>query len=124
MYRCSAPASKKYLILISDHRISRNMASLVFQLRVGHAPLNEYLYRFGKVASEHCPACGEAKETIEHFLPHCPKYAHERWALLRNIRDNSPRLVDVLSNPKVIISTINYIHAMERFVERTQGQVQ
>ena len=119
-----SPASKKFLTLISDHRISRNSASLVFQLRVGHAPLNEYLHRFGKVTSAQCPACGAAKETIEHFLLRCPKYAHERWALFRNIKDSSPQLVDVLSNPKVIISTINYIQATERFAERTQGQAQ
>lgn len=111
-------------MLISDHRISRNSASLIFQLRVGHAPLNEYLFKLGKVASAQCPACGEAKETVEHFLLRCPKYAHERWVLFKNFRDSSPRLVDVLSNPKAIISTINYIHATERFAERTQEQVQ
>ena len=114
------PSSMKYLNLISDHRISRNSASLIFQLRVGHAPLNEYLFRFGKVASARCPACGAASETPEHFILRCPKFAHERWAMLRNIRGSSPRLVEVLSNPKTIIPVINYIQAMERFVDRTQ----
>ncbi len=32
------PSSKKYFELISDHRLSRRMASLIFQLRTGHVP--------------------------------------------------------------------------------------
>ena len=38
-----SPASKKFLLLTNDHRISRHMASLIFQLRVSHARLNGYL---------------------------------------------------------------------------------
>ena len=41
-----SPTSQKFLMLTSDHRIERRMASLVFQLCIGHAPLNEYLYQF------------------------------------------------------------------------------
>ena len=82
-----SPASKKYLTLISDHRLPKNMASLIFQLRVGHAPLNGYLHWFKRVESARCPACGGARETPEHFILRCPKYAHERWALLRHVKD-------------------------------------
>ena len=119
-----SPSSKKYMTLISDHRISRHMASIIFQLRVGHAPLNKYLFRIGKVDSAHCPACGTDEETVEHFMLRCPKYAHERWALFRHIRDNAPRLEEVLSNPKAIIPTTNYIQATERFAAKTQMQAQ
>jgi ribonuclease HI len=38
------PSSQKFLTLTSNHRISRKSASLIFQLRVGHAPLNDYLH--------------------------------------------------------------------------------
>lgn len=78
-----SPSSKKFLALISNHRMPKNMASLIFQLHVGHAPLNGYLHRFKRVDSTRCPACGADCETPEHFLLQCPKYDHKRWALLR-----------------------------------------
>jgi hypothetical protein len=113
-----SPHSRKYLALISDHRISRRMASTIFQLRVGHVPLNSYLHRFGKVDSAQCPACGEGRETADHFILRCPGYAHERWALLKHFRDGTPKLADVLSNPKAVIPLINYIEATRRFEQR------
>ena len=110
-----SPTSQKFLLLTSDHRIERKMASLVFQLRTGHAPLNEYLYRFKKVDSARCPACGEQNETVEHFLLLCPKYAHERWPLLQKTRRTVPSVTEILSNKNLILPLINYIEATERF---------
>ena len=113
-----SPASKKFLMLISDRRIPKKMSSLIFQLRVGHAPLNSYLHWFERVDSARCPACGVERETTEHFILRCPKYAHERWALLRHIKDNNPKIEKVLSDPNVIIPLIHYIGATERFKDR------
>ena len=124
------PSSKKFITLISDRRLTKRMMSLIFQLRVGHAPLNSYLHRFKKVDSAHCPACGEEQETAEHFMLRCPNYEHERWALLKHVKSSTPRLEDILSNPKTIIPVANYINATERFKtqeqehEREQQQVQ
>jgi ribonuclease HI len=109
------PASKKFLTLISNDRISKQMSSLIFQLRVGHAPLNTYLHRFNKVESARCPACGVARETVDHFILRCPKYSHERWPLLRHTKDNTPKLENILSDPKTLILLINFINATERF---------
>jgi len=109
------PSSQKFLELTSDHRIPRRMASLIFQLRVGHAPLNSYLHRFHKVESARCPACGDPRETVEHFLLHCPKYTHERWPLLAKFNRTQPSLTDILSNRKTILSLISFIEATERF---------
>jgi hypothetical protein len=39
------------------------MVSLIFQLSMGHAPLNDYLRQFMKVDRPRCPACGTEKET-------------------------------------------------------------
>ena len=66
------PLSQKYLKFISNGNILRKTASIVFQLRVGHAPLNEYLHRFKNVNSLHCPACSHPKETPEHYLLNAP----------------------------------------------------
>ena len=110
-----SPSSKKFLKLISDHSIPRKMASRIFQHRVGHVPLNEYLHRFKKVESARCPACGGAWETVAHFMLHCPSYAYERWALLKHTRANTPNLEDILSDPKACASLIKYIDATGRF---------
>ena len=58
------PASKKFLTLTGDDRISKQQSSLLFQLRFGHAPLNAYLHRFKKVESARCPACGYEREKL------------------------------------------------------------
>jgi ribonuclease HI len=110
-----SPSSSKYLKLISKPGISRQTASLIFQLRVGHAPLNNYLHRFKKVDSPRCPACGEGKETVEHFIKRCPSYAHERWALMKHYRLSDPNMEDILSNPETIIPLVNFIEATGRF---------
>ena len=110
-----SPSSQKYLALISDRRISRKMASLIFQLRCRHAPLNQYLFRFGKVDSDRCPACGTQPKTVEHFLLQCPKYAHERWPLPKKLNRVLPSTTEILSNEKIILQTLSYIQATERF---------
>lgn len=110
-----SPSSKKFLKLISDRSMSRKTASRIFQLRVGHVPLNEYLHRFKKTASAGCPACGGARETVAHFMLHCPSYAYERWALLKYTRDTVPKLEDILSNPKASALLSSYIDATGRF---------
>jgi len=120
-YRCfkakdtAAPSSQKFLSLISNCRIPRKMASLIFQLWTGHAPLNSYLHRFQKVDSARCLACSDQHETVEHFLPHCPKYAHECWPLLARHNRTMPSAIDLLSNQKSLPSLINFIEATERF---------
>ena len=109
------PYSQKYLKYISSKEIPRKTASLIFQLRVGHAPINQYLHRFKKIDSPCCPACGHPKETVEHYILFCPKYAHERWTLLRSSRGGLPKLSRVLSSPKLIGPLASYIKASGRF---------
>ena len=48
-------------------RLSWKEASVLAQLRTGMARLNGYLHRINAATSEQC-ACGEARETVEHFL--------------------------------------------------------
>ena len=109
------PHSQKYLKYISSQDIPRKAASLIFQLRVGHAPTNQYLHRFKKVDSSRCPACGHPKETTDHFLLHCPKYAHERWPLLKAAGSKLPTVARVLSSPKLLLPLANFIEATDRF---------
>ena len=109
------PFSQKFLKYISCEGISRQSASRIFQLRVGHVPLNQYLHRFKLIDSPCCPACGHPNETAEHFLLQCPKYAHERWPLLNQNRGSAPKLKKLLSSPKLITPLANYLEATGRF---------
>ena len=109
------PASQKYMKFIGSSEMSREAASRLFQLRVGHVPLNQYLHRFKRVDNPRCPACGHPNETVEHFIIQCPKYAHERWGLLRRAGSAHPKLTSILTSKKLLPSLINYVEATERF---------
>jgi hypothetical protein len=111
------PSSQKYLKYISNKEISRSAASRIFQLRVGHAPLNQYLHRFKRVDAPRCPACGHPSETVEHYLLYCPKYDHERWPIISKAGGSRPKLDKLLSKPDFLQPLANYIEATERFAQ-------
>jgi hypothetical protein len=109
------PHLQKFLKLISTEGLSRKAASTIFQLRVGHTPLNQYLFRFKKVDSSHCPACGHLEEMAEHFLLQCPKYDHERWPIINRSGGKPPRFTKILSSSKLLGPLVNYIEATGQF---------
>jgi hypothetical protein len=57
-------------------------ASILAQLRTGMARLNRYLHRIGTTESDQC-ACGQAKETIKHFLFRCTRWITHRMQMLQ-----------------------------------------
>ena len=63
-------------------RLSWKEASVLAQLRTGMARLNDYLHRLGVVPSDQC-ACGQARETVEHFLFRCRTWTAHRTEMLR-----------------------------------------
>ncbi|CEJ62705.1 Putative Reverse transcriptase [Penicillium brasilianum] len=63
-------------------RLSWKEASVLAQLRTGMARLNSYLCRINVADSDQC-ACGQARETVEHFLFRCRKWTTQRIALLQ-----------------------------------------
>ncbi|KAJ0138245.1 hypothetical protein HZ326_18795 [Fusarium oxysporum f. sp. albedinis] len=56
-------------------------ASVLAQLRTGIARLNGYLYQIGAAVTDECP-CGQAKETVEHFLFRCVKWMAQRKEMM------------------------------------------
>ena len=62
--------------------LSRKEASVLAQLRTGMAKLNGYLHRIDATPSDQC-ACGQARETVEHFLFRCTQWTQQRAELLR-----------------------------------------
>jgi hypothetical protein len=57
--------------------LSWNEATVLAQLRTGMARLNGYLYRINVAQTDQC-ACGQARETVEHFLFRCRKWTTQR----------------------------------------------
>jgi hypothetical protein len=106
--------SKKFIETISNPELPRQAASLISQLHIKHIPLNNYLHRSKCVDSPQCPACGDASETVEHYLLNCPAYAHERWALEKAIK-HKPDLKVLLGDGEASLMLNNYIKATHRF---------
>ena len=61
----------------------RTEANILAQLRTGMSRLNGYLYRINAADTDLC-ACGQAKETVEHFLFRCTRWDQHRETMLRH----------------------------------------
>jgi hypothetical protein len=61
--------------------LKRREANTLAQLRTGMARLNGYLHRIGAAESDQC-ACGQARETVQHFLFRCTRWTTHRAHLL------------------------------------------
>jgi ribonuclease HI len=66
--------------------LTRPQESLLAQLRMGHVGLNAFLFRIKRAETATCPACGNYKDTVAHFLFQCFKYRIARAALPRSAR--------------------------------------
>jgi len=102
-----------------QNKMSRNQASLLFQVRSGHFPLNLYLHRINKSETKYCQQCdqdGEAQEeTVNHFLFTCDAYAAQRRKLARTIGRHHLNLRDIMANPKYMKALFHYITKTNRF---------
>lgn len=52
------------------------------QLRTGMTALNSYLHKIGVAESDMCD-CGQAAETVEHFLFRCKKWTTQREVMFQ-----------------------------------------
>jgi hypothetical protein len=68
------PGKHTYLLYNSFKRVG---ASILAQLRTGMIRLNGYLHRIGASETDQCP-CGQARETVEHFLFRCSHWDQYR----------------------------------------------
>ena len=60
---------------------------------------------------------GAAVESIAHFLLNCPSYAHERWALARQVRKMRKNMTveTLLGEPELAAPLAKYIFSTGRF---------
>jgi hypothetical protein len=61
--------------------LKRREASVLAQLRTGMARLDGYLHRIGAAESGQCQ-CGQARETVKHFLFRCTRWDAYRTQML------------------------------------------
>ncbi|KAM9874683.1 reverse transcriptase [Verticillium dahliae] len=62
--------------------LKREESGVLVQLRTGMIRLNSYLHRIGATDSGLCD-CGQATETVEHFLFRCKNWTAQREILLK-----------------------------------------
>ncbi|KIJ52480.1 hypothetical protein M422DRAFT_87158, partial [Sphaerobolus stellatus SS14] len=84
------------------------------QLRTGHVALNAFLKKTKAVTTPMCHTC-KLPETVPHYLLHCRRYITQRRVLKREAGKAANSIANLLSNPKVIKSTLRYIAATKRF---------
>jgi len=61
----------------------RTEANILVQLRTGMSRLNGYLYHINAADTDLC-SCGQAKETVEHFLFRCTRWDQYRETMLQH----------------------------------------
>lgn len=94
--------------------VPRSSASLILQLRTGHAPLNYHLHRIGKAETPTCPECGAQRENVPHILFVCPAYHRFRTRLRYQIGRNSVSLRGLLGTSDNVKHTLEFIHKTGR----------
>ena len=104
------------------------MLAIWHMLRLGTAPLNDYLQTINCHDTGTC-ACGQAPETVEHFLMECEQYSSERCILDAEFHKAAPSIINpsihhLLGNPtnlsraavdSIFAAVTKYIRQTRRF---------
>jgi hypothetical protein len=98
-----APPSDKFSKQTSE--MLRKHASLLFQLRSGHIPLNKHLHRIQKADSPTCPCCHQHNETVMH----CPAHKNARNEMIRAGGRGARNLSKLLTEPKLFPHLLRFI---------------
>ncbi|SRR6266404_3877150 len=107
--------SKIFVTLMVNNKISRSIASKIFQLRVGHIPLNRYLHRTKRAPSAKCPECRHPKEMAQHYIMECPAYKKQRKKLMPRSGRAGETFAKILTEEKKLYKLAVYIKEMARF---------
>jgi hypothetical protein len=85
------------------------------QLRSGHAPLNFFLNKIGKLDTDRCKVCrtepGDEppQETVKHFLFECNAYDGQRRTLTGIIGAENLNLKNIMREVKYMKALANYV---------------
>ena len=95
--------------------LHRDRASILFQLRAGHIPLNTYLHRIQKMDSPICPSCWQFSETVMHFILHCITYKEARKMLFHKASRDTRNSGKLLSTGDLLPHLFNFIKQSGQF---------
>jgi hypothetical protein len=91
--------------------LTRRQASILIQMRSGHAGLNKHLARINRADSPICPACEQEEESVLHFLVRCPAHDREQWTLRRELGARISGSVPLLLSLKTALPhVLRFIH--------------
>lgn len=103
--------------------LKRREASVLAQLRTGMARLNGYLHQIGAAESDQCE-CGQARETVKHFLFRCTRWDAYRTQMLAQTDTRRGNLSFYLggkapSDPEKWTPNMNAVRATIKFAIAT-----
>lgn len=104
--------SDKYQKIVQG--LKRNQASVLTQLRMGHIPLAHHLQRIQARESGACETCGRGKETVVHYILHCPTHTITRQKLTKALGRGARNLHNLLSHPIAIPHLLRFIDDTKR----------
>ena len=84
-------------------------ASILFQLRTRHMPLNAYLYKIQKLDSPICSNFHQHRETVMHYILHCPAYNKARRYMFQKASRDMRNLGKLLSTKELLPHLFRFI---------------
>jgi len=112
--------SNRYLKLIM--LLPRKLASILTQLRMGHALLVKFLHRIRKTDSPMCPTCQQAKEMISHLILHCPTHDIVRQTLWNDTGGRDINIMKLLTMQKSLCTLFTFVAEMGHW-HSTMGEL-
>ena len=99
--------SNKYVDLITP--LPWKLASILSQLRTGHAPLAKHLHQIGKSDSPLCPACQQHDEMVQHFILHCQAHVTARQKLWNSTGGRNIDITKIFTRTKMLHALFIYV---------------
>ena len=87
-------------------------ATTMARLRFNRARLNQSLHHRSRSDTDMCPTCGNANESVEHILMHCPRYAKARYDCQVALSYHTPyvlSLQSILGSHQKLVSTTSML---------------
>jgi hypothetical protein len=108
------PSVDPSLFIKNTAHLNRGQTTLLFRLVTGHVQLQKHLHTLRLVDSPTCEACGEAKESVSHFVLHCPKYMGIRQHILTTKGGQYLSLSYLFSSRSGLNALLEYVRRTRR----------
>lgn len=111
---------KRFHSLTDD--LTREQTSMLIKIRTGHIPLNDYLHKRKRWATDKCAQCTTGRrETWSHFLHECQAYRSERRALQRALGYDSDDAKKIFSKKANVMAILEFVRKTGRLRHTRQS---